>query len=166
MSEIADGTYRAQALQGALAKTKTGKEQVGVLFQLMDEEGNPTHTITWFGYFTEKTLERTIESLRLCGWHGDDVSNLEGLTDNEVDLVIKQEEYEGTRTPRVRWVNARGSGGLALQSPLEPAEAKSFAQSLRGQILALGQGKPRKTNNKPSGPHGPNPPDITDDIPF
>lgn len=172
-----NGRYRARAIQGALGTTSTGKEQVGVEFQLMDAEGNPTERITWFGYFTDKTLERTVESLRHCGWQGDDLSDLTGIDQNEVSLVIEAEEYQGNWTPKVRWVNAPGSG-LALANQLDANTAKTFAQRMRGQIIALGQGKPKaKTpaasappngaqRRASSGPPSPEPPPMDDEIGF
>lgn len=141
--EIPDGRYRARGIEAALGKTSTGKEQVAVLFQLMDAEGNPTNTITWHGYFTEKAWERTVESLRNCGWEGDDISDLSGVDRNEVSLVIEAEEYQGAWTSKVKWVNAPGSG-LALKDQLQPHEAQSFAQQMRGKILALNQSKPQQ----------------------
>ncbi len=168
-----NGTYRAKGIQGALGKTKGGKERVAVSFQLLDAEGNPTQPIAWFGYFTEKTFDRTIQALRLCGWEGDDISDLTGIDRNEVSLVIENEEYEGKVHAKVQWVNAPGGASLANQ--LDANEAKSFAQQMRGRILALKQSAPRvatKPAPRPSaGPQSPEPPPFAgtvreDDIPF
>src|SRR5262249_16771388 len=51
------------------------------------------------GYFGPNSAERTIESIQLCGWEGDDVGEfadgeLHGLDTNEVEFVIELEEYE------------------------------------------------------------------------
>lgn len=135
--EIPNGTYRARGTQGMLGETSTGKEQVAVEFELL-EEGFVGTRIAWFGYFTDKTQARTIETLRNCGWQGTDLTNLEGVDANEVSLVIEQEEYEGKWSPRVRWVNIPGSG-LALKSPLSADKAKAFAARMRGQIAAIDQ---------------------------
>jgi hypothetical protein len=40
-------------------------------------------------FFTDKTWERTVESLRACGWQGTDVSDFTGIDENEVDVCIK-----------------------------------------------------------------------------
>jgi hypothetical protein len=42
-------------------------------------------------YFTEKTWERAIESLRACGFEGDDISNLAGVTKNVVSITVEHE---------------------------------------------------------------------------
>ena len=98
---IAEGTYRARAIDGALGKAKTGTEQIEVMFQLLDV----AQTITWRGFFTEKTEERTMESLATADW------NWVGLgfpvDAPEVSIVVAHEEgQDGNTYARVRWVNA------------------------------------------------------------
>lgn len=168
---IPAGTYRARARGGSwgLGVTSTGKEQVGVLFDLLDLEGR---SIPYYGYFTEKTFDRTIESLRLMGWQGSDLTELNtaaaGLDTNEVNLVIEHEAYEGVVSAKVKWVNALG-GGAILQQRLEGDQLKSFAQRMKAQILASAAGKPPAANGakRATPPRQPEPPPHTDaDIPF
>jgi hypothetical protein len=176
---IENGTYRARAVFGQLGETSTGKEQVAVEFELLDLEGQPR--ITWFGYFTEKTEQRTIEALRRCGWMGLDLTDLRGLDSNEVSIVVEAEEYNGTWTPRVKWVNA--PGGMALKAPLMGAKASAFAARMKAKIAAFDQSqafKPRpgpptaapapraqaKPNGRPAKSQGvlsPEPPPIAHD---
>jgi hypothetical protein len=131
---IANGVYRARAIQGALGQASTGKDQVAVEFELLTEGMEGQH-ITWFGYFTDPTWERTVESLRTCGWQGDDLSDLTGLGSSEVDLVIEQEEYDGKIYARVKWINK--PGGMSLKAPMSPERAKQFASEMKGRILSL-----------------------------
>lgn len=135
-----NGTYRARATSWVLGETSTGKEQVAVEFSLTDPELQGER-IAWYGFFTEKTFERTIESLRACGWTGDNLEDLSGLDANEVDLVIEQETYEGKTTPRVRWVNRPGA--IGVKTALAPEKAKTFAAKMKAQIRAFdaSQGK-------------------------
>jgi hypothetical protein len=168
--ELPNGRYRARAVQGVLGRTSKGTEQVAVEFQLYDAEGVPGASITWFGYFSDATFERTIESLRHCGWVGDDLSDLTGIDSNEVSLVIENEEYQGKLYPKVRWVNAPG-GGVALREQLSATEAKSFAQRMRSRILAMSQGKALKgptsgARRAPAGAPPEPPPHTDDDMPF
>ena len=60
---LADGTYRARAIEGALGFTKGDKEQAAILLDVSEGEAEGQR-ITWFGYFTEKTTDRTMEALR------------------------------------------------------------------------------------------------------
>lgn len=168
MSEIADGVYRARAVVGALGETQGGKEQMAVEFELMDSEGVVGPHITWFGYFTEKTTEHTLRALRTCGWRGDDLSNLDGIQENEVSLVIQNETYEGKTRPKVQWVNAPGGAGLGLKAPLAPDRAKSFAAKMRAAVRAFdiqtGNGKrPPAPKSRVGGVLAPEPPPMTDD---
>src|SRR5579862_677136 len=108
---LSPGYYRARAIEWALGKTDKGNRQVAVRFQTFDDEDRPGEAITWYGYFTEKTAERTLESLQHCGWTGDDITDLSGIERNEVQLVVENEEYEGKVHARVAWVNLPGGGG-------------------------------------------------------
>jgi|GEM_PF-1281403 len=132
--------FRAKARAGhwGLGVTGSGKDQVAVLFDI-STEGADVKDITWYGYFTEATFERTIEALRHCGWEGDDLSNLQGLDAHEVDLVIEDEEYNGSIAPKVQFVNR--PGGLALSAPMGVEKTKAFAASMRDRIRAIDASK-------------------------
>ncbi len=147
---IAAGRYQARAIEAALGESGNHNPQVAVHFKLegVDE------TITWYGSFSEnlgsgkKTpLERTIESLRLCGWVGDDLSNLQGVTDNDVSLTIEHDSYDGNVRAKVKWINP--PGGLALKAPLSADRAKAFAASMRGKVIAASKDivVPKKDSN-------------------
>lgn len=77
---IPPGYYRAVAVPVQtddgetyvqFGETKDGNPQVAVTFAILDGSQQGRRS-TWFGYFTEKTTKRTIESLRYCGFKGDD----------------------------------------------------------------------------------------------
>lgn len=137
------GTYRAAALEGRLGVTGTGADQVAVRFALLDMDGQQ---VTWYGYFTEKTEERTIESLRIAGWLGTDLSDLSDLSRNdtpEVYLVIEHEnDPNGVERMRVRWVNA--AGGIAMKNAMDPEQSRAFAARMRAKVQAFDaqRGKP------------------------
>lgn len=159
---IKNGTYRAKARTWALGETSKGTPEAAVefIFTHPDMEGA---SITWHGYLSESTFDRTVEGLRHCGWTGDDLANMEGLDANEVDLVIENEEYEGKTRPKVRWVNK--AGGLALKERMAPEKAKTFAASMRGRIRAADAAKGVKPANGGGKPAEPPPMDDSD-IPF
>lgn len=153
---IPAGKYRARGINAALGKTSKGNPQVGVEFNLLDDEEG--RTITWYGYFTDKTKESTFKALRTCGWEGDDLSNLNGIGINEVHLVIEHDTNDkGERYARVRWVNS--TGGLAMKDTLGTEDAKAFAARMRGDIAAF-----NKSNGGPKPqPRAPAPRDENDD---
>lgn len=169
--------YIARAEQWGIGETDGGKPQVAVGFQILTEGADLSY-ITWHGYFTEKTTERTIESLRLCGWAGDDLTEIAesnpaaNLGANEVELVIEDETYDGKTRAKVQWVNRIG-GALALKAPLAGDKLKAFAAEMRGTIRGLDASAARKPAPRSAArptpgieaPNGP-PAHTDDDIPF
>jgi hypothetical protein len=164
------GTFRAKAKSWGLGESGTGKEQIAINFDILTE-GAEFKSLNWYGYFTEDALERTVESMRHCGWTGVDVADLSGLDTNEVDLVVDEEEYQGKLQTKVKWVNR--VGGLALKAPLTDERAKAFGAALRDKIKALDAGKSsrpaaaRPALSSRGGALPPEPPPHQDaDIPF
>lgn len=168
---IPPGRYKARAIEGALGETSGGKEQVAVLFEIVEGDYQGQQ-MTWYGYFhgadsskAQKNAKRTLESLRHCGWKGDDLTDLSGLGANEVQIVVEQEEYEGKIRTKIAWVNK--CGGLALNTPLTGDKAKAFAARMKGLALTV---KPPEPAVAPApGPYAPPSvmPGLTDeDIPF
>lgn len=136
---IAPGTYKARAVSAAMEKSgEKGSDQVHVNFRLESGE-----ELDWFGYFTEKTESRTLESLVLCGWNGEDFITFAGITANDVNVVIEHEEYKGKMRARIAWVNDpnRTVGG----KPMEANEVASFADRMRAKVAALKASKGQPT---------------------
>jgi hypothetical protein len=135
---IEKGIHKARAIEWKLGLTGTGGEQVAVLFQLEDGQ-----TVTWRGYFTEKTTERTLDSLEYMGWDGKDITKLTGLDTNDVNLVIDHEvsEKDGKTYPKVNWVNRIG-GTLAVKEELTGHALQNFAGRMKAEVLARQQKRP------------------------
>jgi hypothetical protein len=133
-NNIPKGKYLAHAIDSQWGTTGTNLRQVAVTF-VIDEGDWAGHEITWFGYFAEKTTARTMESLRTCGWVGDDLSNL-GALDQQVELVVEHETYKEKTQVKVAWVNRPGQGRVKLNNPMSPEELKRFAQEMRGAARA------------------------------
>lgn len=124
---IAEGKYKVRAIEGALTQAKTGTEMVQVIVELLDGD-NVGQTMRWDGFLTEKTAQRTLESLRHMGWRGDMLDDLTGITENEVFAVVEHETNdEGKTYARVKWINGRGAG-IRDEARMAPAAAKSLAQ--------------------------------------
>lgn len=146
------GKYKARAIAVALGVTSTGKEQIVVSFQVADT----AETISWYGYFSERTWERTVESLRVCGWTGDDLTdfdggNLAGIDTHDVEIVVEEEaDMDGIPRARVRWVNMLRGSGISVKQPLAGSELKSFAAQMRGKIISLDKAKPGAKPARPA----------------
>ncbi len=115
--------------------TNNGKNQVVVNFEILDGE-DAGQTIAWFGYFaTEKNAKKTIESLRACGFKGDDLAACgDQVLEQRVSLVVEHEEYEGKVKAKVAWVNSTGGGGFKLEKPMADGERRKFAASMKNLV--------------------------------
>lgn len=135
---IADGTYRARALGGEFGYTQGNNEQVAVLFALLgDDDAETGERITWFGYFTEKTQQRTLEALRYCGWTGNDLTDLVSLGSTVVEIVVEAEEYNDKWQAKVKWVNRPGGGAVKLAKPMGDKEKRAFAARFKNMAAAI-----------------------------
>ena len=151
---ITEGKYLARARDWALSLTSTNKEQIGVAFEILQGEFAGQY-LTWYGFFTDATFERTLESLRACGWLGSDLAEIDGLDTNDVQIVVEHEvsEKDGNTYPKVRWVNKLR--GVALKNQLDAHQAKTFAARMKGHILAFDKsaGAPRSSTPAPRPPN-------------
>jgi len=143
---IGPGTHVAKVKNHVLAKTSTGIEQIAVTFETDDG------TITWYGYFTDKAIKRTIESLKILGWnpeeHDHQVASLHDtglLVGAEAEIVVENEEYDGRTRAKVRWVNSIGTGE-GVREKMDPGEAEAFSTRMRGNFVTA---TPPKANSAP-----------------
>ena len=178
MSEIQQGTYKAVAVpvevdgvstyvQFGMTKGGNGKtptKQVAVQFEIL--EGPSTGSrLTWFGYFTEKTWQRTIEALRICGFKGDDLMDAAAQKlVQEVSVVIEPNTYEGKTTMRIAWVN-KSSSGVKLAAPMNAADLRQFSAMMKSRVNQVKPVEGKKADaGKAEEPTTPPPAD--DDPPF
>lgn len=147
------GVYRARATGGVLTESKnTKREHVFLKFAPVDD---PADAMGWQGYFGDtidkggKSLtERTVDVLRLCGWKGDDVSKLDGVADNEVEIVVVEDEYKGVTSLKIRFVQEVGTQAKFMPEAMPTAQAQSFANRMKARIRGekpnYGGGFPRE----------------------
>ena len=178
MAGINKRYVRSKAKEWVLGESENGKPHIAISFHIKDPLDGVEKFVGYRGFFTEATTERTIESLRYLGFEGDDLSKLEGLDKNEVELVIEDEEYtkEGDPGPtlftRVQWINQ--VRGPQVKVKLEGEKLGSFAalmkNAFRAHDAAAGKRVTRPAAAKAapsSGPKGEEPPPMADDdIPF
>lgn len=88
-------------------------------------------------YINDKTLEFTVERLRALGWKGEDISNLDGIGDNEVDVEVSVEEYQGKQ--RNKYNIMTGAGRFSVQKPVDPKMFNAKFAALRGAMGSGGQ---------------------------
>ena len=139
---LPEGKYVMRATGAALKKSGNGNTYLVMSFDVT-QGPYAGHSAFKSFHFTDKALERTVEDLQLCGWTGDDPSeinseNLCGCDTNEVRCVIEHESYDRDGEQRiavkVKWINALDSG---LKSNVSTADAAAFGASMKGRIAAL-----------------------------
>lgn len=156
-----EGKHRVRVTATALAETKTGVGQIVVGFE--DSDGN---TISAYLFTSDKAWEYTAEKLKTLGWdpreNGYMFEELNAdpspIAGNEVDIVTEEEEYEGKRRMKVKWINAPGLGVERMQ----PAEAATFAMTLRNRLLRGSTTAGPRTASRSSQPSYPE----EEEIPF
>ncbi len=162
------GSYRARAVASHYDLSSQKLTPFAkITFEIIEgpEKGRQ---IDWIGYLSEKTMERTVESLRNCGYAGnnpEELSNcgpnaIAGLLPREVQIVTQHKEFRGSVSDEVRWVNEVGqSGGDMLDAIRAAFAAKPLGSKARGG--AGGHAIPRPA---PAGAVKNE--DADDDIPF
>jgi hypothetical protein len=127
----------------------TGTEQVGVLLELLEGE-HSGQRVTWYGYFTEASEDRTLESLRIAGWNGNDLLNLPGLGSTEFQLTMTEEENQNTG--QVFWkASFINRIGVAMRNVMDERQKAAFAARMRAKT-GSGVGGQRAQRSAPSRP--------------
>jgi hypothetical protein len=186
MLPMEEGRYRARAVSWQLGEAGTGTPQVGIEFQVEDGDHKDARISGYFA-LTDLAAEYTLEKLRNCGWTGTNILDLDdpvasaSMKANVVELVCKPEDVkdkdgkpvvseetgEVRRRLRIQFVN-RG-GGLAMKSALGEDKKKLLAAQMKAKLAVLDAKERRNGGSAPAptnGPRSPEPPPVTDDIPF
>lgn len=142
------GRFTARAFEWEWAVSSNGTDYILVKFALDSGEH-----VYWRGFFSEKTRDRTAESLRHCGWDGVDLERLEGLGTKDAELVLEEEEYKGEVRTQVKWVNAIGGGAMKVKGSMSGEDRRRFFARMNALV------------SKPASPAAKKPADD-DGIPF
>ena len=160
MGRLTTGKHPAIARSWDFGLTKKDLEQIAVEFEILEGE-DAGEFITWYGYFTADTEQRTLESLRACGWQGDDLAELKGMGSRKVSLVIEDETFEGKTHSRVRWVNRFGGNGVRLAKTMDAQARRQLAARLRPAAAATPvlppEGQPAQLGRPGPAPSSPPP---------
>ena len=179
MEEI---TVRVRAVAAGLGESENENRTkfVFITGSVVDDEKYNGEQITAVLYFTDRTQERSIESLLHFGFASDDLSVLADADEQKcsellpeiVEYVCAPEEYQGNWQLKVKWVNKPGRGKFAPKKKLEGSDLKSFAAQFKGALRnARGPQQPRSSQSRNGSapktePH-PNAPEAADDnVPF
>lgn len=164
------GIVRGKAVDYVWAESpEKGTRYANVRFRIIGGE-HDGKLVPWQAYVTANTQERVIESFMACGctFDDDDITNLDGIDRNEVELDVGIERWNDKKTgepkerSRVNWVN--GSGGVPEDQRLDERKKSQFAQQMKGALKTLKRKSPASPN-APAG-NGRSQQQGDDDIPF
>lgn len=148
---ITPGKYRAKAVAHKYGKSSTGKEQLYIDFEISSGPHAGKH-MPYYGFFTDLTADRTLESLEYCGWDGKSLKELKGFGSKEVELVIETETRDGKEYLRVKWVNGVGGG---VKEELDAGGILALEQRMKGLMLKRQQERPPEKKPTNYGDNGP-----------
>jgi hypothetical protein len=146
------GNHEARPINYQFGKSKTkGTEQVSITFQFVGGP-NDGKRMTYNGWLTEKTVERTLETLEHCGWDGVDIKAMKGFGSKNVELVIDEEAgTDGNMYPTIKWVNklfSRGPGVVYGDEEMDGLAARlAQVNAARRRKLAEAESEPDPFGN-------------------
>lgn len=155
---ISEGSYMARGASLTLINSSNkGTPGATVVFTIADDGPFKGKLIEWTGWLTDKTADRTAESLEFCGYDGTD---LKSISKNLVQIVIEHESYakkdEETGaekvyvSAKVRWVNDPGRARTQFK-PMDEIHKNEAMATLRGLVLAK---KQMREQSAAAGDHG------------
>lgn len=150
---IAEGTYIARAISMIFSKSsQKGTPFVAVAFRIESDGPEKNAIQEWQGWLSDKAEARTAESIRICGYDGENESS---ISRNQVSITVEHEEYpenSGNKRPRIRWIN---DPTRAAAQAVDGATAMQMKERLKGLIMAQNAANPPKANGADF-PHGAN----------
>lgn len=173
-----DGPVKAHFDTSSEAQT----DYVQMNFEIRDGE-HAGRRVFWKGYFTDTVMksgetvsQRTMRSLRACGWKGEDLYQAPTQTlDIEVEIVVENETNSetGKTYAKVAWVNALGGGAFKVQGGMDRNRLRDFSARMKAVARAIPEvgGTPapaRPAGNGRSAPPAGKPQTrpVDDDTPF
>ena len=134
-----------RAVEAQLGYTNDNKPQVAVLLEIVEGE-HAGLTLTWYGYFTEKTETGTLRSLRLLGFKGDDLTDLSSVNGQAPCTIQAEADLKGVIHAKVRWI---GGGALALKNVMTADQKAAFSASMKAKLAAIPSGEGNESAGKP-----------------
>lgn len=139
-----EGRYTARASEAAWNESQNGNFYLVVRFVVSQGEAAGQICTKKF-HFTDATVDRTYEDLRVCGWTGTDpveigTNGLAGIDTNEVSITVEHETYndrntgEEKKAAQIKWINPLNR---ALSSNADAHKLREFGRSMAARFAAF-----------------------------
>lgn len=133
MSEdIKAGTYKGRAIAGSerFGVSSNGTEQCSFSIDV-PELGRSLSTVL---SFSEAATPFALERLRACGWQDGDGTLFKNIAKNEINVIVKYEEWQGQQKMKVEILT--GNGGITFQNPMSQQQVSRLGAYLNGKAKA------------------------------
>jgi hypothetical protein len=112
-------------------KTGTGYIRIPCIVDMPENDQHGCESV-WYGYLTEKSRQRTEQTLKqVFGWDGDweDESKLDAFIGKKVRLQCDESEWQGVTKIKARWLNP-----LSTKSEKNKAEYQTKRKAVLEQL--------------------------------
>jgi len=147
--DIKAGIYKARVVKqsdGSWAQygesSNNNPEMILDLDLKMDDKGG-TRRVSTPIYFSAAASEYSFARLRACGWQGNDLSDLAGVGDNEIDVEVRHEVYEGDGELKTKIQIMSGGGRFNTAKPVEPKTFAAKVAAITGTAAPAGASAPK-----------------------
>ena len=147
-------SYKAQLIDYGIGETLAGEPNVQLKF---DIEG--VGEMTYYGSLKGGAVPFTLDALLNCGYKGKDCTDIINGPDSgaltigvEVNVAIGEEEYNGVKKKKIKFVNAPGNANAVQRADPVTAKAKLRALGLEAELAKARGGakaKPADDNDIP-----------------
>jgi hypothetical protein len=156
VSNIPPGKYMATPVSAEHGINKNGKDYINLVFEIPFSDGTVESIADQLYFATDENAKISMKNLRTCGWDGEDIVALSGFGTKKVQLVLEEESFVNDAgltktTTKVKYINT--PGGAVVTTPMSEGQKQTFAQRMRGLVLAEkqaagGSGAARPTANR------------------
>jgi len=153
---IKAGVYKGRGIAGSeqYGISENGNDQIAIDLDL-GEMGRASTILN----FSDAAAPYAVQRLRACGWKGNDLTRLDGIDANEVDVQVKYEEYKGEQKMRVEIMT--GGGRVKFKQEMDDRAKRAFAARMK-PLLGGAAPAPKPATSRGFGPTS----SAEDDIPF
>ena len=117
--------------------SKSDTKQCLVHFEILNGP-HAGQRLPWYGSFTRDAGKRSIESLRYCGFKGDQLIKInEQELFQAVSVTVEHHEWEEKVHARIAWVNKTGGGQAKFATPMTEQELRAYSATCQATLKGI-----------------------------